>query len=281
MSSRFWAGLVGEVRRLVSPLRVLGQEAGQASDSEACACPQGLPASSAGAQGGVTLPQSSAILIEAARALRTPLTLISGYIEWMRSGQLEDRESVVHGLAIMERHSRRMVGLLNDLEDLGKLLSGAQSLHLEALDLRHCLGDSLEGLEQFFREAGLEVQVHWDADLQPLVRGDRVCWNLIFVPLLGLLSEGAQGSSRRLLVAGHQRDDRLLLELSADAGGCCPTATKAPQLEALKTDPRQSLSLQLIGLALQLQGGRLEHCQSQQGELCLRLSVAARQPAEG
>ncbi|WP_040413187.1 HAMP domain-containing sensor histidine kinase [Desulfosporosinus sp. OT] len=67
--------------------------------------------------------------------LRTPLTAINGWSITLRRPEMEDKESIDHGLDIIEKESSRLSSLLEELLDFSKLSSGKITLHLEPLNI--------------------------------------------------------------------------------------------------------------------------------------------------
>lgn len=53
--------------------------------------------------------------------LKTPITLIQGFIETLRNGAIEDRETALEFLAIMDTHTTQMTTIINDLLELSKI----------------------------------------------------------------------------------------------------------------------------------------------------------------
>ncbi|MBX5481684.1 MAG: PAS domain-containing protein [Myxococcaceae bacterium] len=67
--------------------------------------------------------------------LRTPIAAIRGYAETLRAGALEDREHAPKMVEIIHRQSERLSALVNDLLELSRLESGAQTLERAPVQL--------------------------------------------------------------------------------------------------------------------------------------------------
>lgn len=67
--------------------------------------------------------------------LRTPLTAIVGWAEILRDRVADDDPSLVEGLEVIERSARLQAGLIDDLLDLSRIVTGQLKLHKEVLDL--------------------------------------------------------------------------------------------------------------------------------------------------
>ncbi|MBO7748806.1 HAMP domain-containing histidine kinase [Paenibacillus sp. MWE-103] len=79
--------------------------------------------------------------------LRTPLTSIKGWSETLASGDPSDVEELNLGLAIIDRETERLSGLVEDLLDFSKLYAKSIVLHPEMLDVRRTLEETLRQFE--------------------------------------------------------------------------------------------------------------------------------------
>ena len=90
--------------------------------------------------------------------LRTPLTSLKGFIEVLVNGDYDTREKLHEYLGILNSEADRMISLINDLLDLGRLESGKMTMHMEpysTVDLVDYAMKSMEGLA-----AGKGVLLH-------------------------------------------------------------------------------------------------------------------------
>ena len=83
--------------------------------------------------------------------LRTPLTMISGYCEMMRDIPGENNPE---NMQVVLDETARLTGLVNDVIDLSKAQSGAQSLALEEVDLDELLAQTVERYRQLMSGKG-------------------------------------------------------------------------------------------------------------------------------
>ena len=113
----------------------------------------------------------------ASHELRTPMSIIHGYLENLLDDDLlEDPEMSRKFLGIMRKHSDRMTRIIEDMLVISRLESGEEgSLRIEPFKLSDCLQDILERLESLIRAQQVEVELDLDpADLE--LRGDRFYW---------------------------------------------------------------------------------------------------------
>ena len=68
--------------------------------------------------------------------LRTPLSLIKGFVETLLDGALRDPQQATRFLQKIDKHSARLLFLIEDLLVISRLESGQAGLHLQQIDLR-------------------------------------------------------------------------------------------------------------------------------------------------
>lgn len=81
--------------------------------------------------------------------LRTPLTSLKGFIEVLVNEDYESEIKLREYLKILDQEADRMISLINDLLDLGRLESGKMELHIERMSLPELVtyaARSMEGL---------------------------------------------------------------------------------------------------------------------------------------
>ncbi len=155
--------------------------------------------------------------------LRSPLTVISGVINFFTSGRLGDMTPEQKNMvAMMERNTQNLIELVNDLLDASKIESGTMRLDPATIELRGLVGELNEQLEPLAREKEIALEEDVPEDL-PELRADRaklrrILVNLVsnalkFTPKGGRVRLGAarEGSFVRVSVAdtgvGIQRED--------------------------------------------------------------------------
>jgi two-component system, OmpR family, phosphate regulon sensor histidine kinase PhoR len=101
--------------------------------------------------------------------LRTPLAVLRGYIETLLDNPQTSSEELARILQVMERHSKRLGLLLNDLLSLAQLESRDASLQFSEIQLAELFDNVIRDLGKKFAEKGLKIIV----DLPP---GRRTIW---------------------------------------------------------------------------------------------------------
>ena len=114
--------------------------------------------------------------------LRTPLAAICGYAETLSQG-VEDRATEQRFISIIERQSRRLARLIDDLVSLSDLERGLSPLKLQALEPRRVAEEAAELMREPARRNGVELEVSAAAELPP-VSGDHDRMTQVMVNLL-------------------------------------------------------------------------------------------------
>ncbi len=116
--------------------------------------------------------------------LRSPLTVISGVINFFTSGRLGDLTAEQKNMvSMMERNTQSLIELVNDLLDASKLESGTMRLDLASIDLGALIHEVREGMLPMAREKGITIEESVLAQLPPLV-ADRAKLRRVIVNLL-------------------------------------------------------------------------------------------------
>jgi len=104
--------------------------------------------------------------------LRTPLSILRGYIETLLDSPETSREEFSRILGVMERHSKRLDLLAEDLLTLAQLESANPNLQLGNVDLSNLFGEVIRDWEKKLATKQLSVIVGLPPDV-PTVRADR------------------------------------------------------------------------------------------------------------
>ncbi len=111
--------------------------------------------------------------------LRTPITVMRGYLEELATGQIEATPEVYLKLV---QETRRLERLINDLQELSKAEAGYLPIRLEAIDIRPLLEKLVERFADQLLETTLKLEC---AENLPKVIGDRDRVEQILVNLIG------------------------------------------------------------------------------------------------
>jgi two-component system phosphate regulon sensor histidine kinase PhoR len=114
--------------------------------------------------------------------LRTPLSALYGYAETLMAG-VEDKETQIRFLGIIDRQARRLARLLDDLISLSDLERGVSPLNLEELEPRAVIAEAVELMRESARREGVSLEVDCPDEV-PRIAGDRDRLHQVMVNLL-------------------------------------------------------------------------------------------------
>jgi two-component system phosphate regulon sensor histidine kinase PhoR len=106
--------------------------------------------------------------------LRTPLGMISGYVETLQNGAREDPQLVEKFLDTIERHTKRLTALIEDLLTLAGVESGHMSLDAGPRSLSRIVDHVVEDLSRKAAEKSVTLVNRVGAELHAEVDADRI-----------------------------------------------------------------------------------------------------------
>ncbi len=116
--------------------------------------------------------------------LRTPLTSIRAFSEIIHDSQELTDEQRKEFLAIIIKESERLTRMINQILDSEKLASGRMEWHMDNVDLKEILQETLASMGQLIRDKKIEVKIKFDKDSLPIY-GDRDRLTQVLMNLLG------------------------------------------------------------------------------------------------
>ena len=133
--------------------------------------------------------------------LRTPLSALYGYAETLIRG-VDDRETSMRFLGIIERQARRLARLLDDLVSLSDLERGLTPLKVEQLEPSRVLSEAAELMQETAGRRGLRLEVKCPTGL-PKVAGDR---DRLHQVMLNLIDNAIKYTPRegRVTIEAHE-----------------------------------------------------------------------------
>src|ERR1700730_9293066 len=149
--------------------------------------------------------------------LRTPLSILRGYIETLLDSPETSRQELSRILGVMERHSKRLDSLAEDLLTLAQLESPNPNLQLGNVDLSSFFGEMTHDWEKKLANKQLKVIVDVPPDL-PMIRVDRVRLQEALYNLLDNAVKYSRKGGEIRLVA-RRRDEEIVLSVSDDGVG--------------------------------------------------------------
>jgi len=114
----------------------------------------------------------------ASHELRTPMAIITGYLEnLLDDDMIDDPEIARRFLGVMRKHADRMSHIIEDMLVISKLESGEHTqLNMESFRLRECFQDILDRLESVIRAQQANIRLVLPGDPPITLHGDRFYW---------------------------------------------------------------------------------------------------------
>lgn len=115
--------------------------------------------------------------------LRTPLTYIKGYSDVLSKGLIKDKKEQAEYLAIINRETKRISFLVNDLFEMSKMQGGRFQLQKELADVHVIIEKVISSLRPVLVKKGLELKINF-SEMIPSIQMDvqrmeQVIYNLI------------------------------------------------------------------------------------------------------
>lgn len=148
--------------------------------------------------------------------LRTPITVLRGYLEELATHQLEPTPEVYSQLV---RETRRLERLINDLQELSKAEAGYLPINLQPVNVRPLLESLVQRFSDQLMEEGPELRLECGESL-PLVLADRDRVEQILVNLIGNAIKYTEIGS--IVVKTETEENRLWISVTDTGFGLAP-----------------------------------------------------------
>lgn len=151
--------------------------------------------------------------------IKTPIFAIQGYLNTLLSGALEDEEMSVKFVNNAARNVDRMVNLVNDIDEIARLESGAQPLNKTNFVIQDLIKDVFDALQIQVSTKGIKCAIKKGCEAPITVFADQ---EKIRQVLTNLVSNAIKyGSQSGHIIASIYRTDgsHVLVEISDDGMG--------------------------------------------------------------
>ncbi len=195
--------------------------------------------------------------------LRTPLSILRGYIETLVDYPETSRGELSRILQVMERHSKRLGLLIDDLLSLAQLESSHTNLEIGQVRLRELFDHVLRDWKEKFAEKNLKVIVDLQSDAPPIRADGTRLQEVLYNLLENAVKYSRENGEIRLQAA--QRNSEIVLSVSDDGIGIRKDDLPRIFERFYRADKARTRELGGTGLGLaivkhiaQLHGGRVE-----------------------
>lgn len=195
--------------------------------------------------------------------LRSPLTVISGVINFFTSGRLGDLTPEQKNMvSMMERNTQNLIELVNDLLDASKLESGTMRLEISAVELAGLVAELSEQMQPMAREKEITLDESLPPELPPL-RADRAKLRRVLINLLSNALKFTPRGGRVEVTAA--REGALVRVSVADTGVGIPPEDLARLFDkyeqarsrATRSEKGTGLGLYITRQLVELHGGKI------------------------
>jgi two-component system phosphate regulon sensor histidine kinase PhoR len=151
--------------------------------------------------------------------LKTPITNIQGYILTLLDGGLEDSDINRKYLLRTEKNIKRMIEIVDDLEQISKLEAGEIVLKPIRFDVVDLTRDVLEILEDKATEAGIDIVFGADYLTPIFVEADKESIRKVLSNLIENSLKYGKSEHGRTKISFFDMDELLLIEVTDNGVG--------------------------------------------------------------
>ena len=191
--------------------------------------------------------------------LRTPLTAIAGWSETLAAGGAQDPEEIMQGQDIIQKESRRLTQMVEELLDFARIESGRMTLEMEVFDLSLELYEAVYMYENLLRSS--EMTLHYSQEPGSyFVSGDRHRMKQVF---LNIIDNAAKyGRSGGKIEVSLSRTEDTIVVCVRDWGPGIPEAelpfVKEKFYKGSSKERGSGIGLAVTDEIVQMHGGSLD-----------------------
>lgn len=142
--------------------------------------------------------------------LKTPLTSMISYVDLIKKEGLSGPNSEGY-LDIVEKKTKRLQKLTEDLFEAAKASSGAMNVNIERIDIESIFNQAFGELEEKLKESKLDLIVNNTSDNKYVMADGQLLWRVIENLLVNTCKYALEGS--RVYVDIYSRDEVIVLEM--------------------------------------------------------------------
>lgn len=223
----------------------------------------------------------------ASHELRTPLTIINGYIEMMQDGDLMAPAMMKRSLDVMEKHTKRIARIIEDMLAISRLEDSSTPLNCEPFNVRACVQDAADHLAPMLEGRDVKIELEFPKDGGRL-SGDRFYWDQVFTNLIENSIKENQRPGLVVRISGQWQNGRCVLKVTDNGIGI--PAHDLPYVfkrfyrghkhhSSASQVKGTGLGLSIVKRAVEAHGGTIDLTSTPGVETTFTMSVPVREPA--
>ncbi len=196
--------------------------------------------------------------------IKTPLTAILGFVETLKEGAIEDRETAKKFLSTIARHAERLNRLVEDLLTLSNVELGEIRFYFESVSLSGIVESVMNIIELKAREKNIEITAEIPGGLSP-IRADRDRLSQILINILDNAVKFTQDGGKVSLMAEPTAGGEVIVRITDTGIGVPRDEVSRLGERFYRVDKTRSRELGGTGLGLSIvkhlvaaHGGRME-----------------------
>lgn len=178
--------------------------------------------------------------------LRTPLTSIKGWAITLNTDELEDKNLIKDGLHIIEKESERLTGMVEELLDFSKFVSGKISLNKQLTDINALLNYVKKQMNPRAERDKINFIVENNSDLPSVVLDP----NRIKQVLINLIDNAFNFTNEGGVIKVTSEIENKYLVLHVEDTGCGISPEELPKIKEKFYKGKSSKSKNGIGLSI-------------------------------
>ena len=151
-----------------------------------------------------------------AHELKTPLFNIQGFIMSLLEGGIDDPEINRKFLSKAEKNIDRMTSLLEDLDSISKIESGAMIIEMETVDIVELSSEIAENLDRKAKDANVQFKIREEEEFNVLCDPNKI-GQVLSNLLVNSINYGVDNG--KTVVRFYDMGDNILIEVADDGIG--------------------------------------------------------------